>query len=91
MINVNQLINFIKHASSSSSTKKKRKDMIKSLNNNSEIESKVFHFNENCSICYEFPKDAKVITPCKHLFCHDCLGTWMKSNRCCPVCKREFE
>ncbi|KNC72401.1 hypothetical protein SARC_15041, partial [Sphaeroforma arctica JP610] len=37
-----------------------------------------------CSICsdaYSEPLDTK----CGHTFCKDCLSTWMKRKKCCPL------
>jgi len=87
----NQLVNFISHTSNTKSTKKKRQNLIKSLNFNKENNDKHFHYNESCLICCEYPKDTKVITPCRHLFCHACLSRWMETNKNCPVCKKSFE
>ena len=87
----NQLINFVNYAFTSKSTKKKRKNLIKSLNYNKENKNTLFHYNETCSICLTSPNDTKVITQCRHLFCHSCLGKWMETNKCCPVCKEIFE
>jgi len=87
----NQLENFIKITLVSKSKKKQRKSLIKSLNYNTENQSKIFYYNECCSICHESPSDAKVITPCNHLFCFICLSKWKNQIKCCPICKMTFE
>lgn len=39
-----------------------------------------------CPICQDPPNDA-VWTPCVHVFCHDCLASWLKDNDTCPTCR----
>ncbi|KAI5638496.1 ring finger domain-containing protein [Phthorimaea operculella] len=41
-----------------------------------------------CPICFKaFGKEPAVATACGHVFCKDCLETWLKDHRRCPVCK----
>lgn len=46
----------------------------------------------NCIICFGFPK-LPVATPCGHVFCWDCLKSWVSNKPIieCPVCKNGFE
>lgn len=30
-----------------------------------------------------------VALPCGHVFCEKCIDNWMKSNRSCPICRRD--
>lgn len=53
-----------------------------------------------CGICYEEYEKNKLIindkkiyyitttTKCKHQFCTDCLMTWIRRNKSCPMCRR---
>lgn len=46
--------------------------------------------NNICSICYsEINHDSNdcVITPCNHVFHGNCLQSWMKIKKICPICK----
>lgn len=53
---------------------------LKNINNN-------FHKKKigECSICYE----NKLIknTICNHQFCYECLGSWLKIKKECPMCR----
>ena len=42
-----------------------------------------------CLICCENYKDGDLIVqlPCKHIFCKNCLFTWLKNNKTCPCCR----
>lgn len=42
-----------------------------------------------CSICHEFFKDASHLARCYHGFCHDCIATWLRIGRSCPICRKE--
>jgi len=53
-----------------------------------------------CPICreeYDEDTDKDKIyrkTICKHtdnIFCDDCLGQWLKTNRSCPICDNNLE
>ena len=48
-----------------------------------------------CQICLEDPKpNPSVVTKCGHIYCHECLNTWMAcshSIRSCPICKRQLK
>lgn len=52
---------------------------------------------ELCPICMEElggeDKQQPVVetVACHHLFCRGCIGTWLKENKCCPVCKKELQ
>ena len=28
---------------------------------------------------------------CEHYFCEDCINTWFKDNKKCPVCMVEYD
>lgn len=40
-----------------------------------------------CIICSEVFDDPKRLT-CGHTFCNNCISTWIKTSRTCPVCRR---
>ena len=42
--------------------------------------------DDECSICYN--KNKLCNTICNHPFCYDCINTWYKINKNCPVCRR---
>ena len=43
----------------------------------------------NCPICTEKTSDSYKTT-CNHLFCRECIGEWLKDNKKCPICMKEF-
>lgn len=42
--------------------------------------------NEECPICFE-TKDDNIMTECQHIFCKECIQTWMSENQTCPLCR----
>lgn len=42
---------------------------------------------QTCPVCFEIPKEIRLITVCNHTFCHDCIKTWLSEHKTCPVCK----
>jgi len=42
-----------------------------------------------CPICDENLSDVQ--TGCKHLFCEDCITTWLDKSNTCPYCREEIE
>jgi hypothetical protein len=45
---------------------------------------------KQCTICLDafVPNQKVLLTPCKHMFHHNCLLPWVKSHGKCPVCRR---
>lgn len=41
---------------------------------------------EECPICIE-PFSTPLQTPCRHLFCADCIKTVAALTKCCPICR----
>ena len=42
-----------------------------------------------CICCCEFaPGDLQMMLHCKHSFHPECIGTWLRAKRTCPVCKQ---
>ena len=41
----------------------------------------------DCVICLQKIKD-KVITPCNHEFCRECILQWILKKNNCPICRR---
>ena len=42
-----------------------------------------------CPICTEKTIES-CETICKHYFCYECMEEWLKDNKKCPVCMKEF-
>ncbi|KAF4120181.1 E3 ubiquitin-protein ligase SHPRH [Geosmithia morbida] len=42
-----------------------------------------------CVIC-QMPFEMGVLTICGHQFCKECMMTWYKAHRNCPICKRHL-
>jgi hypothetical protein len=47
---------------------------------------------ESCAICWEEfkPNTVVVFLPCSHLFCKNCICTWLKENSSCPTCRYQL-
>lgn len=45
-------------------------------------------FSEDCWICYS--QEINMMTPCGHLFCEDCLRSYLKTSKSntCPFCRQ---
>ena len=41
----------------------------------------------DCVICMQKMRD-KVITPCNHQFCRECILQWILKKNNCPICRR---
>ena len=41
-----------------------------------------------CAVCTERPA-APVVTRCGHVFCMDCISTWLSTKRDCPSCRAQ--
>jgi len=85
-----QCLHFINQISNSKSKKKIKKQMFNNLIPEKNQKNSYFHYNDKCCICLDFPNVHKVITPCNHMFCNNCLYDWMKINNHCPVCMKKF-
>mmetsp|Transcript_85355 Transcript_85355/g.147552 ORF Transcript_85355/g.147552 Transcript_85355/m.147552 type:complete len:240 (-) Transcript_85355:232-951(-) len=40
-----------------------------------------------CAICQEPWRDCVALVPCGHLFCTECVTTWLKCASSCPTCR----
>lgn len=66
----------------------------KGIQNIDEICSNVEVVNaeESCPVCLELllNKQTYKIKTCKHVFCKNCIITWLKDNVSCPICKNNL-
>jgi hypothetical protein len=45
----------------------------------------------SCSICMnDIIHTNKVVTPCKHTFCNNCLTQWLFTKTSCPMCRKDI-
>ena len=44
-----------------------------------------------CSICFECPFDEPLQTPCRHMFCRDCIVGYLQIKSECPLCRAPTE
>ena len=48
--------------------------------------NKTYDMDIDCLICYNNTKNC--ITPCKHIFCSECINKWLLNSNICPYCKK---
>ena len=48
--------------------------------------------NNSCIICFNnIPKELLCKTNCNHLYCKECLDTWLnRGNIDCPMCRGDI-
>ncbi|KAK9153088.1 hypothetical protein Sjap_000568 [Stephania japonica] len=58
-------------------------------NASSKTEEQIDEDGKRCAICLEdfFANEEVLVTPCNHMFHEECIGTWLKDNGQCPVCR----
>ena len=47
--------------------------------------------NAECPICFECPLDEPLQTPCRHLFCGECLRSALMERAQCPLCRKRVD
>ena len=55
--------------------------------------SQVSEMFTNCKICLE-AANPSIATACGHIYCRECIDTWMasrRSNKRCPICQRQLK
>merc|ERR1712176_1471060 len=48
-----------------------------------------FNDEDECPICYEVPMDAPLQTPCRHIFCGECIRGILHNKAECPMCRKK--
>ncbi|KAK7250646.1 hypothetical protein RIF29_33197 [Crotalaria pallida] len=52
------------------------------------------NYNLECAICLvEFEDDSmlRLLTICCHVFHQECIDSWLRSNKTCPICRRDLD
>jgi hypothetical protein len=44
----------------------------------------------SCNICFSDEPINPISTPCKHVFCYNCIKEWIGRKQNCPCCRRDF-
>ena len=56
-----------------------------------QVRVRVERMEEICTICFDVVlPDTQEHLPCLHAFHRECIGTWLRLERTCPVCRAEF-
>ena len=45
---------------------------------------------EICSICYEWKDRTLVKTTCNHIYCKECIDSWLRKKPTCPICLKDL-
>ena len=45
--------------------------------------------DQECPICYETPFDEPLQTPCRHIFCGECIKSIIEESTQCPMCRKK--
>ncbi|KAG0233880.1 hypothetical protein BGW42_007087 [Actinomortierella wolfii] len=53
---------------------------------NSSTQRRTFIWRLKCQICWDVPS-VPTATQCGHVYCEECIHTWLRFNRECPVCR----
>ena len=72
--------------------KEKEREKYGVLISNFEIVKNI-DIQKECYICLKNFSKMRVVRklPCGHMFCHDCIAPWIKTNYCCPTCKYKLK
>ena len=75
-----------------------KKGLDKNILENMEISKikdvdKLDNDKKQCMICLEnyINGDESIALPCIHIFHANCIKTWLKDNKSCPICKYEIK
>ena len=41
-----------------------------------------------CAVCQDIMLKAHFLSPCGHMFCEDCVLTWLRKSKTCPTCRQ---
>jgi hypothetical protein len=57
------------------------------------IASKIDPIEDTCPICLESYTEKEIYQThkCKHIFCKECLSTWINKHKTCPMCQQELQ
>lgn len=65
---------------------------VSSINSvSSVISSSRISLLDMCPICQDTPQGVVRETMCGHIFCGDCITTWLTNSKKCPVCMMELQ
>lgn len=67
---------------------RKKGDILQVLNLQDLLSKINENYNHICPICFNECKSPVKSISCNHIFCFDCLRTWLGINSKCPMCRR---
>ena len=67
----------------------KKKNVLSQLEEIQQRFERMLH--DNCSICYNQIESHVLEPKCQNFFCGECLLTWLKSKKTCPLCRNEVD
>lgn len=63
---------------------------LKNKDNSSSVDLFINEKTNICAICYEKIKEKCIVEGCSHQFCKNCIFTWLKTRKNCPLCRAKI-
>ena len=67
---------------------REKRDILQVLNLQDLLSKINVNYKYICPICMNECESPVKSNSCNHIFCFDCLGTWLEINNKCPMCRR---
>ena len=60
------------------------------IENSIELKTEKDKNEDLCPICFDIIRNKCTTDLCLHKFCYECLSTWVKNKKKCPLCRTEI-
>ncbi|KAI8836740.1 hypothetical protein BJ741DRAFT_605030 [Chytriomyces cf. hyalinus JEL632] len=52
------------------------------------VDPGVLDENLSCIICHEVLHEPRMLSTCRHMYCHTCIRQWVAQKGTCPICRQ---